>query len=234
MVSSALVWGQRVGRTEKHVYRGLAGLLLVDDQPAAVLDLPRTYGVDDIPVIVQDKRFHDDGSFDESDDRPTGLLGDRLLVNGAVTPHLVVTSRRVRLRLLNASTARIYCFGFADNRSFTLIGTDGGLLARPHETDRIQLSPAERAEIVVAALIRRCPRIARSAVVDGVPTDSRRLSRRPAARACRRRHRPHLLARRAPRQRQDDGHGPDRRRRGRPQHRDPGDHHPGRAATQLP
>jgi FtsP/CotA-like multicopper oxidase with cupredoxin domain len=111
MVSSALVWGQRVGRTEKHVYRGLAGLLLVDDQPAAVLDLPRTYGVDDIPVIVQDKRFHDDGSFDESDDRPTGLLGDRLLVNGAVTPHLVVTSRRVRLRLLNASTARIYCFG---------------------------------------------------------------------------------------------------------------------------
>jgi len=137
------------GRTEKHVYRGLAGLFIVDDQPAEVLDLPGTYGVDDIPVIIQDKRFHDDGSFDESDHRPTGLLGDTLLVNGVVTPHLVVTSRLVRLRLLNASTARIYRLGFADDRSFTLIGTDGALLARPHEMDRIQLSPAERAEIVV-------------------------------------------------------------------------------------
>jgi FtsP/CotA-like multicopper oxidase with cupredoxin domain len=92
-VSSALAWGQRVGRTEKHVYRGLAGLLLVDDQPAAVLDLPRTYGVDDIPVIVQDKRFHDDGSFDESDDRPTGLAGAASAAQRVHRPHLLLRVR---------------------------------------------------------------------------------------------------------------------------------------------
>jgi FtsP/CotA-like multicopper oxidase with cupredoxin domain len=137
------------GATERHVYRGLAGLFILDGADEAALGLPHRYGVDDIPVIVQDKRFHEDGSLDESDHRPTGLLGDTILVNGAITPHLPVGTEHVRLRLLNASTARIYSFTFADARSFALIGTDGGLLSATYETDRIQLSPAERAEIVV-------------------------------------------------------------------------------------
>ena len=138
------------GRSEKHVYRGLAGMFILDDADEAALDLPRAYGVDDVPLIVQDKRFHDGGGFDESDHRATGLLGDTVLVNGTFAPYLAVSTERIRLRLLNASTARIYSFGFADNRRFALIGTDGGLLARPYLTDRIQLAPAERAEVVVA------------------------------------------------------------------------------------
>jgi FtsP/CotA-like multicopper oxidase with cupredoxin domain len=67
-----------------------------------------------------------------------------------VAPYLDVTTEQVRLRLLNGSTARTYDFGFADDREFALIGTDGGLLAEPHRTDRIMLSPGERAEIVVS------------------------------------------------------------------------------------
>jgi blue copper oxidase len=60
-----------------------------------------------------------------------------------------VTTELVRLRLLNGSTARTYDFGFADDRRFDLIGTDGGLVAEPHATARVLLSPGERAEIVV-------------------------------------------------------------------------------------
>jgi len=56
----------------------------------------------------------------------------------------------VRLRLLNASTARVYNVGFADDRAFELVGIDGGLLERPHSTTRVRLSPGERAEIVAA------------------------------------------------------------------------------------
>jgi FtsP/CotA-like multicopper oxidase with cupredoxin domain len=52
------------------------------------------------------------------------------------------------MRLLNASTARSYNFGFSDGREFALIATDGGLLEAPTRRDRIQLSPGERAEIV--------------------------------------------------------------------------------------
>ncbi|ABG98177.1 probable multicopper oxidase [Rhodococcus jostii RHA1] len=50
------------GSTEKHVYRGLAGLFLVDDDTTDALALPRTYGLDDLPLIIQDRRFTADGA----------------------------------------------------------------------------------------------------------------------------------------------------------------------------
>jgi blue copper oxidase len=140
------------GATEDHVYRGVAGLFLLDDPEAGALPLPDRYGIDDIPVILQDKRFDRDGNLDfgQSPFSPVGRLGDQVLVNGTHDPHLNITSQRVRLRLLNASTARVYHVGFADDRPFELIGTDGGLLERPHRTTRVLLSPGERAEIVAA------------------------------------------------------------------------------------
>ncbi|MCM0677416.1 multicopper oxidase domain-containing protein [Micromonospora phytophila] len=139
------------GETEEQVLRGLAGLFLVDDDREAALPLPRRYGVDDIPVIVQDRNFSRSGEFTRTRNMISsiGVLGDTLLVNGTVGPYLDVTTERVRLRLVNASTARLYDFGFADNRRFDLIGSDGGLLPRTARTDRVQLSPGERAEIVV-------------------------------------------------------------------------------------
>jgi blue copper oxidase len=138
------------GTTEDHVYRGVAGLFLLDDPQAGALPLPSQYGVDDIPVILQDKRFDRDGNLDfgQSPFSPIGRLGDQILVNGTHDPHLNITSQRVRLRLLNASTARVYDLGFADNRPFALVGTDGGLLERSHSTTRVPLSPGERAEII--------------------------------------------------------------------------------------
>jgi FtsP/CotA-like multicopper oxidase with cupredoxin domain len=138
------------GTTEEHVYRGLAGMFIVDDRESAALALPDEYGVDDIPVIVQDKRFDRDGRLaDRQSFGGIGVLGDTIAVNGTVAPYLDVTTERVRLRLLNGSTARTYQFGFADGRPFALVGTDGGLLSEAYETDRIRLSPGERAEIVV-------------------------------------------------------------------------------------
>ncbi|HEX6238784.1 MAG TPA: multicopper oxidase domain-containing protein [Acidimicrobiales bacterium] len=139
------------GRTADHVYRGAAGMFIVDD-PAADVALPDTYGVDDIPLIIQDKRFDDDGSLDG--DGPmfssVGLLGDTIVVNGTTDPHVEVTTELVRFRVLNASNARIYNLGFTDDRPFWQVGSDAGLLERPHRTRRVQVSPGERAEIVVA------------------------------------------------------------------------------------
>ncbi|MEV6108614.1 multicopper oxidase domain-containing protein [Streptomyces sp. NPDC051940] len=140
------------GQTEEHVQRGLAGMFILDDDKAAGLDLPAEYGVNDVPVIVQDTQFDGD-RFDHGHRimENTGFLGDRTMVNGTLTPYHRVGDELVRLRLLNASTARVYNFGFADDRSFSLIGTDGGLLEAPYATDRLKLSPGERAEIVVRA-----------------------------------------------------------------------------------
>ncbi|TYL55099.1 multicopper oxidase domain-containing protein [Nocardioides sp. BGMRC 2183] len=138
------------GRTAEHVYRGVAGMFWIDDPAAAELPLPREYGVDDVPVIVQDKQF-DGHELDEGETflSGQGILGDEILVNGTPGPYLDVTTQRVRLRVLNASNARIYNFRFADERPYQLIAGDGGLLPAPVELTALELSPGERAEIVV-------------------------------------------------------------------------------------
>ena len=138
------------GATERHVRQGLAGMFVLDDKRSAALALPKRYGVDDLPVIVQDVRFKG-AKFDHGRKmmQDVGFLGDRTMVNGTLNPYRKVTDERIRLRLLNASTARTYAFGFPDDRSFSLIGTDGGLLERPASMERLRLSPGERAEVVV-------------------------------------------------------------------------------------
>jgi suppressor of ftsI len=137
------------GETERHVARGLVGMFIVRDKAEAALALPRDYGVDDIPVIVQDVRLAADGQLVNDTRDYIGPVGDRLLVNGTAGPSLAVTTDVVRLRLLNASPARIYNFALSDDREFALIGTDGGLLERPFTTPAVQLSPGERAEVLV-------------------------------------------------------------------------------------
>jgi FtsP/CotA-like multicopper oxidase with cupredoxin domain len=135
------------GSTASQVYRGLAGLLLVDEPDGP--ELPGTYGVDDIPLILQDKRFAPDGSLAGDPLRGTyGILGDRVLVNGTHDPYLEVTTERVRFRLLNGSNARVYHVRFADRRGFHVVANDAGLLDTPVEVDEISLTPAERVEIV--------------------------------------------------------------------------------------
>ncbi|MEW1928293.1 multicopper oxidase domain-containing protein [Streptomyces sp. NPDC088360] len=147
------------GSTGKHVYRGVAGMIIVDDEHSKSAGLPTTYGVDDLPLIIQDKNFHDDGQFDFtetsfSDDVAgvdnRGVLGDTILVNGVHDPYVPVSTERVRLRLLNASNARIYRIGFTDDRPFHLVAAENGLLRRPLELTRLRLAPGERAEVVVA------------------------------------------------------------------------------------
>ncbi|MCT2584945.1 multicopper oxidase family protein [Actinophytocola gossypii] len=137
------------GQTERHVYRGLGGLFIVDDDEESALALPRDYGVDDIPVIVQDKTFDDSGRLVETDRVDNGMLGDTILVNGTAAPVFEASATRTRLRLLNASTARSYAFGIDDDRPLELIATDGGLLPAPVPTRRVLLTPGERAEVIL-------------------------------------------------------------------------------------
>lgn len=140
------------GETARHVYQGLAGMFILDDEDEASLALPRDYGVDDIPLIVQDRKFNSDGSLNASPAlmQSAGITGDTVLVNGTPGAYFEVTTQTVRLRILNGSNTRPYNFSFEDDRSFSVIGTDGGLLEAPVELSELQLSAGERAEIVVS------------------------------------------------------------------------------------
>jgi FtsP/CotA-like multicopper oxidase with cupredoxin domain len=137
--------------SDEQIYRGLAGMIVVDDAEASRLPLPRTYGVDDVPVILQDRNLHDDGRLDFSKGliSPTGILGEDIFVNGTYAPYFDVGAELTRLRLLNASNARVYEIGLDDGRPFELVATDDGLLEAPVDLERLPLSPGERAEIVV-------------------------------------------------------------------------------------
>lgn len=137
------------GETEDHVSRGLAGMFIVQDDEEAALPLPREYGVDDVPVIVQDTGFSAEGEQEPNPRGYAGGLGDELIVNGTRGPYFDVSDELVRLRLLNASTARSYAFTWSDGRAVELIGTDGGLLEASVDLDHVRLSPGERAEVLV-------------------------------------------------------------------------------------
>ncbi len=141
-----------LGNTAIQVYKGLAGLFIVEDEVSEALDIPKTYGVDDIPLIVQDKRFTDDGLplyITHMRDIMEGMKGNTILVNGVANPFLKVKRTLYRFRLLNGSNARTYTFRLTDSKAFHVIASDAGLLEKPVKMTTLKLSPGERAEILI-------------------------------------------------------------------------------------
>jgi len=138
------------GKTSEQVYNGLAGLIYIEDDNSKSLGLPTDYGVDDLPLIFQDKTFDDKKQLNYSAARnDDGTIGDTLLINGTVNPKLTVNKEKVRLRLLNGSNARNFTFKLNTGDTFDQIATDGGFLNAPVTLNEITLTPSERAEIVV-------------------------------------------------------------------------------------
>jgi blue copper oxidase len=141
--------------TARQIYMGLSGMIIVDDGSDARLNLPRTYGVDDLPIILQDRSFDLDGSigYDNNDlnalDIAYGARGETIIVNGAIAPVAKVPAGLVRLRLLNAANAQNFDLRFKDGRPFYVIASDGGFLAAPVAVKQLLISPAERFEILV-------------------------------------------------------------------------------------
>ena len=126
-----------------HAYRGLAGGIVLDDDDSVFPGLPNDYGVDDIPVIIGDANFTEDGQLDEE----SGWVGDTPLINGITKPRFQATTRRVRLRVLNGAVLRFRYLTLGV--PFHVVATDQGFLESPVEVDGVLLSPGERVEIVV-------------------------------------------------------------------------------------
>jgi blue copper oxidase len=131
-------------KTGLQALRGAAGVIIVRDSAEATLNLPRTYSVDDFPIVVQSHEFDSVNQIN-----PRAMSDSILLVNGTLNPFVNLPAQIVRLRLLNASQERTFYFGFTTNKVFSVIGNDGGLLNAPVSTTRISVSPGERAEILV-------------------------------------------------------------------------------------
>ncbi len=133
------------GKTMDQVLKGAAGLIIVRDDVEKALTLPRTYGVDDFPLIFQWQTFDNTTKQIVLNDE----LDNTTLVNGTINGYVNVPAQVVRLRLINASSHRFFEFGFSDNRTFNQITSDDGLLNAPVPMSRLMLGSGERAEILV-------------------------------------------------------------------------------------
>ncbi|WP_093316945.1 multicopper oxidase domain-containing protein [Thorsellia anophelis] len=132
-----------------HIYNGLTGLWYVEDEYSKDFDLPNEYGVDDIPLIIQDMRFNSNGNIVFDAEQENGFLGDRLIVNGVISPVLDVPKKLIRLRLYNASNSRRYQVKLSTGETFYVIGSEQGLLPSPIIVPTFSLAPGERREMII-------------------------------------------------------------------------------------
>ncbi|MCG5215542.1 multicopper oxidase domain-containing protein [Streptosporangium soli] len=159
---AATLWyhDHRMDFTAPQVWRGLAGFALVRDDEDDALPLPK--GERDVPLMICDRAFEEDGSFRYPSLDPSllvrpgvrdaymeGVEGDVILVNGAPWPVLEVDAARYRFRLLNASNARRYRLALRPGGTLVQVGSDLGLLAAPVPHESLPIAPAERYDVVV-------------------------------------------------------------------------------------
>lgn len=142
----------RLDRTAEHTWKGMAGMWIVDDELDASLPLPR--GERDVALMIGDRSFDRHNQLTDPfrhELRPPadGVVGARILVNGAFMPHHRVGARRYRLRILNVSQFLSYNLQLSNGAPMVQIATDSGLMPQPVRRTEIMLGPAERAEVIV-------------------------------------------------------------------------------------
>lgn len=136
-----------LGITRLNVIMGLAGFYLLRDPLENGLGLPA--GEYEVPLALQDRSFHGDGTLRYPAEWVEHFFGDVAVVNGKVQPFLEVKRGKYRLRLLNGATSRTWSLSLSNGMPFRQIGTDGGLLPAPVERTTVTLGPGERADVVV-------------------------------------------------------------------------------------
>ena len=136
-----------LGITRLNVQMGLAGFYLLRDGLEQSLGLPS--GPFEIPLAIQDRTFHADGSLKYPEMWMEHVFGDTVLVNGKVWPYLDVARGKYRFRMLNGSSSRTYRLALSSGAPFSVIGMEGGLLPAPTLVTQVTLGPGERADVVI-------------------------------------------------------------------------------------
>jgi FtsP/CotA-like multicopper oxidase with cupredoxin domain len=150
-----------LGITRLNIQLGLLGMYIIRD-PQNPLDnectTPLPHGKYEIPLVLQDHTFNADGSlfFPNVGDNPDihpywepEFFGTVNTVNGKAWPNLDVERRQYRFRIVNGNNARFMNLFLSNGMPFTLIGTDGGYLAKPLELTSVLMGIAERVDILI-------------------------------------------------------------------------------------
>ncbi|THX45558.1 oxidase cueO precursor [Aureobasidium pullulans] len=144
-----------IDHTAENAYYGQAGFyILHDPDELKIPGLPQ--GDFDIPLALAAKRYNPDGSLwdPEANNEETSVFGDVFHVNGQPWPFLKVEPRKYRFRVLNTGISRSYQLYFEPDKTpgtrsaMTVVGSDAGLTAKPVQTTQLDISIAERWEVV--------------------------------------------------------------------------------------
>ncbi|QHE67181.1 multicopper oxidase family protein [Rhodococcus sp. WAY2] len=148
-----------MGVTRLNIFAGLAGLYLLRDEfDTGAAGNPLRLPADEfeVPLILQDKNFTDDGrqSVRSNPLNPQGSWeaatpGDTGVVNGKVWPEMAVARGLYRLRMVNAASFSVWNLFFDNRMRFWVIGAEGGLFDAPVPVDHVRLGPGERADLLV-------------------------------------------------------------------------------------
>jgi spore coat protein A len=160
---AATVWyhDHALGITRLNVYGGMAGFYLLADAEDT-LGTGNAFGFPsgpnyEIGMAIQDRSFNADGSLFYNAQLEDAFKGDYAVVNGKVSPYLNVDQGKYRFRILNGSQSREYIYKLenitdpGNDPSFTLVGTDLGLVSAPIDlgTTIGPVAPAERLDVVI-------------------------------------------------------------------------------------
>jgi len=134
------------GLTAWHLWNGLAGPLIVEDETDAFSSVETRL------MVLKDLTVEGGRPAPFTlEDYISGKEGEMVMINGQVNPVVNIRPGQAqRWRLLNACTARYFKLGL-EGHDLYLIGTDGGLLDRPHPIESLLLTPGERADLLVVA-----------------------------------------------------------------------------------
>lgn len=138
-------------KTAGQVYKGLAGLIYLNDEASSQLEIPKSYGIDDFPLVIQDKKLGNNGELTYSTtkmEKIHGKAGGYLMINGIISPYIEVPNGLVRLRIVNGSNASNFNIDL-QGEEFYQIASDGGFLSETIAMNSLLLAPGERAEILV-------------------------------------------------------------------------------------
>ena len=130
-------------KTVEQVNAGLVGMIIVRDESSATQALlPKTYGLDEYPLILQYQTF--DGSYEFANDGT-----DVQVVNGTIDPILEVPAQIVRFHILNGDDGENFTLSMSNGSDIIVIATEGGLLPAPVYLSELEITNGERYEILL-------------------------------------------------------------------------------------
>lgn len=130
--------------SQEQVARGMIGPLIVEEATPPDVD-------HDITVVMSDWRVNEDGSLVEQYDDMHSVAHGGYMGNFArafLSKSQVQIGDRVRLRIINAATNRIFRLAI-NGVSGNIVALDGMPLAEPRPLSELEIAPAQRVDLIV-------------------------------------------------------------------------------------